>query len=363
MAERPKRQRTQLISEFIVEKREIYLFQLFIDTKQKEIRTFRREESNEENGLTNEKKRIADEIEFNKMATIQFQAYIAHARKMADRAAQESAYKTRILRRLQASLEAIRSDISKNEATLEQYIPYSAYLETMTPAGEDFGYFFGKPDVLIEEMAKLERDTLHVITHYQHRENLAIRGIESKHESIRQITESEQQIRDKLPAIPEVQSKHWKVSAQHQEEEDTAYTNLINRIEKTFENCFHIEANMAPLLMLERIENDLERMYELCDRVSPEFLAYKQANREKERRDQQRKEWQEKREKEQQRKVEQARERARKPIPRKTSRPIVQRFLPIGRRNVDDLVLQQKMREQEAEERLLYQPSEDEYLL
>jgi abortive infection bacteriophage resistance protein len=163
---------------------------------------------------------------------------------------------------------------------------------------------------------------------------------------------------ERIQAICDEPASRWELSQQqrqHLSDDDDLVVRLEQVIQKTFFGCFRTNADLGPLSMLERIETEMNRMILLCEKVAPDFLAYKQTMRERERREQQRKEWQEKRAREQQRKMEQAIARAKEPMPRRTNRPVNSKVLPIKVIKKNNELLQRRRREQAEEHRLLYQ--------
>jgi hypothetical protein len=99
-------------------------------------------------------------------------------------------------------------------------------------------------------------------------------------------------------------------------------------IARTYELCFRKESEISPLLQLEHIECEFERMYQQIDRILPQFVQEKQAARDRERREAHRTERQLKQEQELKLKIAAARERANKPAKRNQGRPLVPRTRP-----------------------------------
>ena len=122
--ETQKQGRKQVISEFILEKREKYLLQLIINKKSREIERLRNSQTMTERRVKERQKEIEDEASMLKLMTVRLEARLARARRLAEAAAQERATKARQLRQTQSNLEALRSEITRNEILLEEYRPY-----------------------------------------------------------------------------------------------------------------------------------------------------------------------------------------------------------------------------------------------
>jgi hypothetical protein len=232
----------------------------------------------------------------------------------------------------------------------------------LCPPDQTFDVFLSTPEHCLAELHKNEHDNLFLITHYQHLNDVFEHGLENIQADIAVQIEAEQALlRDiEAEATPKRVLDDLAAAKQPQEEEDPL-VQLEKQVKKTYKGCFGVSADLGAMLMLEKIENELEVMYEKCDRVVPDFLIYKRTMRERQRRDHQRKQWQEWRAKEQQRKIEQAISRARRPIPHRTARPLTLRTLPLKARKQNDEAIQRRMREQLEEERLLYRDSDHKF--
>jgi hypothetical protein len=355
-------QRRLRMPEFVQQKRDVFLFQLFIDRKRRAAGRFRREAAGAERRLQEATRQIAAEIEAHKLASVQLEALLARARKGAELSAQEAARKRRELRHAEAEIDAARSRISKSEDTREQYAPYRELLARLCPPGERPEAFFASPLNLIDQLNKIENENLFLITHYQRLESAFAGGIDSLRADVAAALSVEARMLACISALEVQPSLDRDVAAQvHLQirENDDALGVLKRKVQVAFNGCFRSAANIGTLEMLTRIERELERLYALCDRVVPEFLLYKQAVRERDRRERERKARQEYRAEEQRRKMEQAIARARKPIPRQTGRPLISRRLPITVKKEDDALVQRRLCEQQAEESLLFSMTDD----
>ena len=120
--------------------------------------------------------------------------------------------------------------------------------------------------------------------------------------------------------------------------------------------CFKIESYSSSISQLEKIENELENLYRQIKKIDPKFVHEKQSIRDKERREKLKRDRQEKEAQEQRMKKEQAIERAKKPIKKKTGRPLYPRTKLMKVRKEDDDRTWLLRQEQERVEKLLYGP-------
>lgn len=351
---RPKH---QPMTEFVQQKREVYLFQLFINRKKSEIQRFAREEYNQEKKLQEKEQKISEEIENYKMTTVQLEAALARQRHQAELAAQKHTTFVKNLRHSETNCSLIRSEISKNEDLLETYRPYMQFLKKFVPEGMDLFDFFKNPYTLIDEIHTIEEDNLKLIQYCQHFEEIFSNSSEKIDQKLFEYIENEKEIINRIKEIEVVENYKGSLSKKQrteQENDETEFKHLSKIIRKTFINCFGVDADIGPLSMLERIENKLESMYNECDLVDPEFLLMKKSIKDMERREMQRKARNLKKEMEQQRKIEQAIERAKRPIPKRTGRPTLNRILPITIVKPDDELIKMKEYEIRKEKELLY---------
>jgi hypothetical protein len=327
-----------------------------IDTKRREVQSLQGQQLTQERLLAAEEKRLTEEIEKQKLLMIQLQADLARARRLADIAASENTRLTRQVRYVEGNIELMQSQVSRNEAVYEQYVPYREYLNKMLIEGETINFLYGKPTLVVERMRKFEADNLFLITHFQHLESVARHAATAGKGRVDAILAEVDEVLARLDSLAVVPPLD--IHVQNAREWDSEYEKLVGLVSQTFRNCLSEDEHLATLSMLERLERTLEGMYRLWDRVAPAFLEYKQGVQDQERRAQQRKQLQEARTREQQRKMQQAFERATKPLKWKFGRPLTKRMLPLVVTNVDNSMEEQAEREQLEEEKLLFRVSE-----
>lgn len=349
--------RTKTMPEKMYQMRQVYLTQLLINKKQRDIAKLNRIQVNTEARTLKAEQDVSDEANEYKISMNQLQAALSKSRKQAAENAALYSTLTKELIQLQANVNAKVSIISKNEEILETYQEYENFLKTFIndDVTNIFDYF-NHPSVLIEEMDLLQSETLNLVKCYNHyveaegvlNEKVQKRKILQDKEE-KEITENENKPRD----FSTMDYKNASAAKQN-DGLDQEISNLTQMITETYITCFGKCPDMSPMNMLEKIESSLERMIKIEERVAPEILQEIKTKKDEERKLKERLDGQEKRRLEQLRKVEQALQRANKSIPRHDKRQPKQRILPVKlskkRSNENDLLAAQ----QEKENALLY---------
>lgn len=350
--------RKQLMSEFINEKREIYLYQLFIDFKRKEIQRFYREQVTQERLATEREKEIQEETEALKSSTNQLESNLARMKSRAERAAQERSRLQKALKTVGQDISLLKSDISKNEDMLEAQRPYLYFLELFVPIGMSvLEYYRNDPKILLENLEKIEYENLFIIQQYQRMEEFLNNKKNIFDKSFKDTLVQHHEVLmslENLETVEEFPKSFSKTQQKEINDNESELHRLNVYVTQTYESCYKEAADITPIAMLERIENSMERMANQCSLVTPEFLEMKKQAKEEARRLQMRLEKQEKSKRDQQAKIMMTIERAKKPIPRRTGRPINGRILPIHAKKIDEKVILKKLAEQQMEEKLLF---------
>jgi hypothetical protein len=137
---------------------------------------------------------------------------------------------------------------------------------------------------------------------------------------------------------------------------DDILNGLTVLVQKYYRSCFSQTAEINALMMLERLELELEAMYTISASLSPQYLIEKQAAIEKLRREEQRRQKQEAQELEQQRKKKAALERSVQPVHMKVGRPVVPRMWPESGGKRD---MQKGQHDEQIQEQMLFGAIED----
>lgn len=354
--------RKQLISEFVLEKREKFLVQLIIDQKEKEMQRLRNLQESTEQKAKEMEEEIEKETDRNKMRTVQIEAGLARSRRMAEAASQARAAKAMELKQARLRLGAVRTQINENENLLETYRPYYDFMHMMLPEGETVDYFLKSPNRLTDELHRMEDENLFVIQQCQRLQDVLDRGSDATDAEIQMARETAKEMEEKLGRIEPEENVNYELSPDQKRvlyDEDGELVALQRMVKETYLKCFKSDADLDSISLLERLESQLQLMTELCSYVDPEFVAAKQAVKDKDRWEAQRKKMNDEREKEQKRKIDKALSRALKPIPKKVGRPVKERVLPIKRQKQSDEDLELARLEKEREERLLYGSLDD----
>lgn len=317
------------ITDFIRQKREIYKIQLLLDQKRKEIdyiyNYMKTEEQNWE-----DKDREIDNLGV-KYKCISVQADNIYVdQKMAF----EHARTNRI--NLQAKLKKKKRDIldlkeehSKDLITLKEYQSYLEFLKIFLPKGKELFVHFNTPKQIETELLNEQKENLFLISNCIELERQINNSREDFEQSLKNIERLIANIKpiigDAIPNIPFQPSKK-----QFQSEFDSRKSEISEITEKVrvlYDKFFEHDNNMNALVMLQRINTGLENLYEKSKYLDPKTMSKKQAQINKDRRDQQRTEQMRNKEIMAQIKKEQAIERANKPIMRRTGRPVIARSI------------------------------------
>jgi hypothetical protein len=186
---------------------------------------------------------------------------------------------------------------------------------------------------MLEELECVENENLFLIQHCQELrdgQDTTLRGVQGE------IDKSEAETRVLMTALdelPELEDASAAPSGALKECDslDAHLRKLALLVRKTYKQCFDESSEVNTLTRLERLENELELMYQQSALIDPALIAAKQTEKDRARRDVQRREKAEKQEKDQKRKLEQALLRAQMPIKRRTGRPVSERMLPTKR--------------------------------
>lgn len=344
------------MAEFIDQKREIFLVQLLIDRKNKEIHRIQNLRKTEKKNIVEEYAKIAETSNQYKMTTNQNEAELTRGKRTMDAAIRKRTELSKELKKKSAFVAVLESEISRNEETLYSYRNYAEFMKKLTPSDKKMLDYFSQPKVLLDELEKVENENLFLIRHCQELTDEQESGLRTVQSEIDKTDAESNEVIDamnKLQHVDAVQLTGAGALSKECDTLDAQRRRLSNLVTRTYKHCFGEAADVNTLARLERIENELEKMYHQSAAIDPAFMAAKQSEKDKARRDIQRKEKVERQEKEQKRKLEQALARAQMPIKRRTGRPMVERTLPLklNRNPVDE---KKKQQEEEQQDVFLY---------
>lgn len=356
-------QRSMRVTEFIQQKREIYIIQLLIDKKNQEIKQiYNRMETSEKN-LIQREQQIEVDTEKIKLANTHNEMKLARAKRHMEDEISKKVELQRKLRNVTNNVFMLNSEISKNEDMLQSYQSYEEFLQKLTPEDEKIFEYFNSPEVLIKELHTIERDNLTLIQNCQHFESLVEKGVSSlkkkDDEALERINEIKNQL-DNLEVVDTFPDELYPAAAKSFDVKSQEIKNLSEIIERIYINCFGATADVTPVVMLQRINIKLEDFYDKMDLIDPDYALNKQAIKDKQRREQQRREKQEKQEAEQKIKMELTLARANRPIKKKNGRPLYGRGVIKKNEKKTDLKMLRELKEKKETEKLLYGEKSDE---
>lgn len=357
-SDQPTMHKTQRgrITEFIQEKRDIYHVQMLMDRKNYEIQRLNKQIANEEASLLEQERNIEESSQSYKIQTTKVETDLARARKKMEEAVRRRVSATKSLRQFKQQVEQMKSEISKNLDTLDDYQSYKIFLESLLPNGKTVEQYFVQPSDLITELEVVEKDNLFLIQQCQILNELQNRSEKTMKEVIDTTEVLIEKAQNKLSNVEEVpifdQSNEEILENQKEvENEIKRFGKLVNNL---FIKCYKKESNISTIGILEKIENDLEDMYKKIDLIDSKFVTEKQSGIDKRRREQQRKDKLEKQALEQKMKTDQALKRATQPIKKQTGRPLYERTTPIKMHKTNDAKLLAQKMEQQRVDNLLY---------
>ena len=340
----PEHQRREQMSDFVEQKREIFLVQLLIDRKVKEIDRISQTRKTEKKNIADEEAKIAETSNQYKMTRNQIDAELSRGKKSMDDAMKKRMEISKQLKKMRANVAIINSEISKNEEMLESYRNYANFLKKLSPPNKNPEDVFKEPKQVLDELEKVELDNLFLIQHCQELTEAAETGLTQLNTELQSTLQEKEAIQKSMNAMKQVEEfKGPDVIKSVSLDQNLAA--LSKSVRKAYIECFKVNADISPVSMLERIEIGLEKMYNMSQNIDPHFLAERQSLREKKRREEQRQASNKKKLEDQKKKAEAALARAKKPIKRRTGRPLNERVLPVKmHHSVDEKAKQEEER-------------------
>ena len=358
------RKRSMRITDFIQNKREIFLLQLVQDTKMNEIEKINKQIKQSEHLFVEQEEELQKLSQQYKMISTQSEQQVANGKRRAEEANCIKIELQSKLRKKVHEIGLLKAEISKNEETLEMYQKYYQFLDRIKPDGKEVEYYFKDPKLLDEEFDKIESDNLFIIRHC-----LAVRdkindGKETSAEKLRVVEEALDAILPRLEKnaaeskdILETNYDHSKEMKQELDNITDEVNSITKEVLKTYIRCYGEDPKLNIMVMLNKLNNDLEDMYYKSEFVSKAYIHQKQSQFDKERRERQRIALQNEKEAIANQKKEQALERAKMPIKRRMGRPLITKTSIRKVKRPSDEKLRRLAREQKAQEELLFGPS------
>jgi hypothetical protein len=348
----PEYQCRQALQDLIAQKRQIFQVQLLVDRKKKEMERIEQQKRTESDLIAAQLEKLGDLENACHINRSQAEGELVRARRRMDHAIKRRTDLSDQLRRKQAGIDDMQYELFNMEENMEALRRFDQFL-CRFDVSMNRADLYQNPSLLLDEISLLENENLRLI---ERCDALADERENSVHRLERQIQAAEdesEKIREKGLSLPNVGLIDMRTHyvTRDTETADRMLGGLTHMVEKYFRNCFKKSADITALMMLERMENELEVMYATAARLSQAYLAEKQASIDKARREEQRRQKQEAQELEQQRKMKAALERSVQPIHQRVGRPLVARMWPESSTKKN---LSKKEEEDEAQEQLLY---------
>ena len=351
---RRTRRRKQTKHDLCDEKREIYRIQMLVDRKTREMKRIQNHRAKAEQNYEKELRRIDELSDEYKKALIQIEVAVAREKRLADRASGDKTEKSKMYEKHMHDVHHLRYEIVKHEAEKEELSQYAEFLRLFCPKGKELMEFYTKPDVLVEELHRMERENLYIIQHCQHIEDIAAIRSKPCADQCEEVKTMQAEADELMKELKEVGEFIGKLDLTQKKEIEAEYRELTQLVHGTFFRCFKVRSNLEPLFMLEKLQLEMERMYRLEDKVEPEFLEMKRTAQYRAWRESQRKKKLEEQAAAQNRKIQQTLARASKPIFYKWKRPVVERMVPFKEiRREDEEAIRRRIQE-EKERQLLF---------
>jgi hypothetical protein len=351
--------RSQRISEFVVEKREIFLIQLMIDKKLRELEELSGKVKIEEEEFEESEKHLERLSEEYKHKTVQCEADVAAGRIAAEAATTRRIDLQRKFKLSTQKVAEMRAQIRRNEQTLELYRGYRVFLgmvEEMETRkiGKD-------PEDLLDIFAGIEGDNMFLMEQYDVAKETIGRGVDPLAASLATIERQLEVVEKKQVGV--LKSGDFvgtlsenDIKMAHATE--TELHRLENVVRRAYLGCFRTQGDGSAMGLLEQIESGLERMYAAVETINPVWFKAKQKEREEERLEQRRIARAERKAAELKTKMEHALARATRPVRRRNGRPAIRRMMPVLIRPVDEEKVKAERRERRRIEALLYEDEE-----
>lgn len=353
------REKSQRIGEFIQQKRDIYLVQMGINRKNKEILHLAQMAKKEESAVFEANDKIEKLTNICKARTSRCEVVLARARTAAEKATRQRVEKHHTLKTATMSIEVTTAEIERNRDLVDLYRDFKTFMEELAPENVPMMKYFNSPQRLIEALDSVERYDYYLIDLCQEFERRLDRAagkiteqIDFTDVGVNALARGLEQLGERIPRS--LSSIVQFDAVKKSEELDDELDNLSKLIRETYRLCFGKESGRALKSLLKHLEMTLDYYLQEIVKYDQGVVADRQSLRDKERRERQRIYRHELQAQEQQRKMEQSLERARNPVKKKVGRPLLPRSVPIVRSQKEDPAFLQQIRENQRLEQLLY---------
>lgn len=360
--EAPNVVKSMRMTEFVAEKREVFLIQLIIDRKNKEVQRLNNQIKKEEDELQEKEMQIVETSNEYKMSSAQIEAALARARKSSEAATKKRVELQKELKCEQQTVALIQSDLLKNQDLLENYQDCKRFIESVKPDYMSLEEYFSQSDRLLRYFDDVEQENLFLLDQFQNRIDEIEKDQNKYSKDLSEYDEVLATVSKKVETLPHIEEEDYEIPEGNQQLSnniDAELQRLTDLIKNTFQNCFGKTSTDSPISMLEILESAMEDLYDRIQCVKSSFRDEKMHIKDKQRRLEEMREEADRKEALQQEKMMKAYERAKQPIKKKTGREIRRRMLPNMFIKKDEEAERRRQMEKERIENLLYGPELD----
>ena len=316
--------------EYIDQKFQIFIVQLLINRKQKEIERIKQQQNSENAFFKDQESKIAETQNQYKMTINQLEAELSRLTKTADAAAKQKSELAASLKIKKARLQTIENEMVSNEETAKIYRIYHNFIKQIE-IDYDRETIFKNPQLILEILENLEEDNLFLFEKCAKLAQDQERIVNKITTEIDNTRNEDEKLKKETSNLQDVEIIEFNSSLRTPEvialDDELARITVI--VSEAYAECFGRSSDLSPLMMLERLENDLEVLYSQCNSIPEKDINENLNAKERERREKQRKEKQIQQQLELQAKNDAIIARAKMPIKRKTGRPLNKRYIPI----------------------------------
>lgn len=385
----PRKTQKEDMAQFIRKKREIFLVQMSLNTKRDEMQNLDEHARRREEAIRKSEQMLEQDSEHFDNFLKENDAKVNEAIRKADQQVKAKSEKQQELKRLSASIQAVKSELNKYEEQLQDCRAYKRFLDELTPPDwfkeqrrslgiaedgsqdedvDDLPMYFSKPQQLFDTFSELEERNLFLIQNSQETEE-ALEELKSKlrdhkakmdpqaEDLKRQKQELERAIafeqarasslhasvhQEETKEDPEKQAQEQGSSVREKDmtkerSEESSLESICEKVRDVYVRCgFEHDRSTDTLQMLTNIEHKMEEYLDYVAKLPQDKVMRAEKERERQRRRHHRERKQEEQRREQESRIQKALDRASRPVPKKEGKPLMFRSRPVERRKEVD---------------------------
>lgn len=263
--------RTLSMSDFIKQKREVYVAQLTIDKKRRKQKALESKMKLKEELYEYYMDKIDQKHEEIKKETLEYEFMLVKQRREAESVTAINNKNTVELKTLESKNSFIRRENDKMEEPIEQYRVYKDFLTNLTPYGvENPLQYFNNPKKLINEFTLLEAETLSLVQQYEKFKKM-LDDLEEQEKSAEMIDDIQTKIEHLLKTEKEYNTKLVDISVTVNNED--TLNHLSELIDNVYISLFGTIPVLSPMEKLVQIDikmNELEKY--VATNISKDFV-------------------------------------------------------------------------------------------